>query len=59
VTNHSVYDRLNRRIAIDLEDNGSLDIQVVYDAASRRMSMTDGTGTTTCTWDNSDRVSGQ
>ena len=37
-------------------NNGSLDLRYAYDAASRRTSLTDGTGTTTYGYDTADRL---
>ena len=57
VTIRLVYDRVGRLSDLDLGNDGSLDIRAAYDAASRRTSLTDGTGTTTYAYDTADRLS--
>jgi RHS repeat-associated protein len=60
--NRYVYDTVNRRTGIDLQNNGTLDHQFTYDAASRRTSVIDGVGpfppppTTTFTYDTANRL---
>jgi RHS repeat-associated protein len=51
-----LYDRIYRLTAVDLNANGSLDIQYAYDAAGRRTAMADETGSTTYTYDSADRL---
>jgi RHS repeat-associated protein len=55
-TNKYIYDRIERLTGIDFGNNGSNDITYAYDNASRRTSMTDGTGTTSYVYDNADRL---
>jgi RHS repeat-associated protein len=58
-TNRFVYDRANRLTGMDFANNSTLDIQYAYDNASRRTTITDGTGTTTYVYDNADRLTSQ
>ena len=50
------YDRLDRLVEIDYADTGTPDVAYEYDAHGNRTEMTDGTGTTTYTHDEADRL---
>ncbi len=56
VTNRLVYDTAGRLTGVDLNNDSSLDIEYAYDDAGRRTSMVDGTGTTTYSYDNANRL---
>jgi RHS repeat-associated protein len=49
------YDRANRQTSIDYSDT-TPDVAFTYDAAGNRLTMADGSGTETRTYDNLDRV---
>lgn len=50
------FDALNRLTGIDYADPGTADVAYTHDANGNRASMIDGTGTTTYTYDESNRL---
>ncbi|MBI2760580.1 MAG: RHS repeat protein [Chloroflexi bacterium] len=55
----NTYDRVYRRTGLSATmtpSSGNVSVTWAYDAAGRRTSMTDATGTTTCTYDNANRL---
>jgi YD repeat-containing protein len=50
------YDAVNRLTGINYSDPGTPDVTYAYDANSNRSSVADGTGTTTYSYDERDRL---
>lgn len=51
------YDQMNRLMSIDYSDS-TPDVNFTYNGVGNRLTMTDGTGTTTYSYDDADRLTG-